>query len=233
MSNDLIIEVEESLKKERAEALWKEYGPYLIAGVLVAVLLTAFISGWRSWQYKVNTANTALMVQAMSSEDVPAALGEIEQALRPGQKAVAYLSHVGILLNEGQSEEALTVLREAAADKSIPKPYDQLIQLQTARIAWEIEGAEADHQALLSMLQPIANNSQSPWYWHAKLQMALILGHDLKDYDQAHLHLTAIRQAQDAPETLVQRAVAVDSMFRLASAAQSTDASSSNEEPEG
>ena len=38
MSNDLIQEVEDSLRQERTAQLWKEYGPYLVAGIILVPL---------------------------------------------------------------------------------------------------------------------------------------------------------------------------------------------------
>lgn len=236
MTNELIHEVEESLKQERIHRLWQEYGPYLISGVALAVLFTALISGWRAWQTKVNTANTGILVQAMSSEDVPAALARVEGSLQPGQRAVAYLSHAGILLNEGRTDEALAVLRQAAADTSLPAPYGDLARLQAVRLAWGQEHDREQAAAMLASLQPLLADRDSPWHWHARLQAALILGQDMQDYSQANVHLAAITGAQETPPSLAAKARALTSLYALGSApAQPAPAAeaATNKEPEG
>ena len=36
------------LRQERLHAWWKEYGPYLIAGCVLAVIFTGVSAGWRA-----------------------------------------------------------------------------------------------------------------------------------------------------------------------------------------
>ena len=45
--SDIFREVEEDVRRERLEKLWKAYGNYAIAGL---VLLFAGIGGWQFWQ---------------------------------------------------------------------------------------------------------------------------------------------------------------------------------------
>ena len=70
MSDDLMLDVEESLRQERLKKIWDEYGSSLITGMILAVLITAFIVGWRSWNQKVDRAQTVVVVEAPSTARV-------------------------------------------------------------------------------------------------------------------------------------------------------------------
>jgi len=215
MSNDLIQDIEESLKKERHEELWKEYGPWLITGIVLAVLITALIVGLRSWNENVNTRNTTILLQALDSEDMPAALGAHLDDLRPGQQALGRLTAAGLLLREGDRDGALAHYRAAAADRSIPSEWRDLATLMAVRTGWQPAGTEQleeavapapDTQALLAQLRPVWESRNSPWRWHARIQAALITAHDLQDYETAQAHLREVLTARDLPPSLTERA---------------------------
>ena len=44
---DIFREVDEELKQDRYEKLWRQYGKYVIAG---AVLIVAAVAGWKAWE---------------------------------------------------------------------------------------------------------------------------------------------------------------------------------------
>ncbi len=85
--NELIHEVEESLRQERLQAMWREYGPYVIGGAVLAVLFTALSAGWRSHEYHINTSQTAAVIEALTAPEPAAALDKITTSLRPGHRA--------------------------------------------------------------------------------------------------------------------------------------------------
>lgn len=84
--SDIFHEIEEDIRKERMERLWKRYGPYAIA---VAVLIVLGVAGWRGWEW-------------YSAQRAREAGASFEQALQ--------------LAREGRSAEAETALRDLAAN---------------------------------------------------------------------------------------------------------------------
>ncbi|MCB1555988.1 MAG: hypothetical protein KDJ15_01610 [Alphaproteobacteria bacterium] len=210
--NDLIHEVEESLKQERLAALWKEYGPYIIAGCVLAVLMTAAVTGWRSWNARVNQAQTAMIVAATDSEDVPAALGVVVGELRPGQRGIARLTAAGILAQEGKTEDARTAYEDAAVDKGLPAVWRDLATVMAVRLA----PAEASPVALLARLSPIMDDRDNPWRGHAALEAAVIAMHKMHDPAAARGYLAAVTEAEGLPPSLTGRAAALDHLYSLA-----------------
>src|ERR1035437_9225301 len=107
--NELIHEVEESLRQEKLQAMWKEYGPYFIAGCILSVLFTAFSAGWRHHEYSVHAAQTAAITAALEDPDPAASLDKITGSLRPGARSLALLTEAGTLLQKDKKTEALAV----------------------------------------------------------------------------------------------------------------------------
>lgn len=238
MTNDLIHEVEESIKQERLEKFWKEYGSYLIAAAILAVLLTALFTGWRSWNQKVNISQTTALIEALDQENKPAALEQITGTLRPNHRAIARLTAAGLLLRDGKQEEALASYKAAAEDRDIQPVFQDLARLMAVRLEWGMQKPDANPQTLLAALQPIWEDNGSPWRWHAHEQAAVILAHAQKDYVNARAHLAKIIEAKDILPSLQERARALDHVYvqKIAAAAPAEGAAANTdakEKPEG
>ncbi|MBI4030073.1 MAG: hypothetical protein HY370_00180 [Proteobacteria bacterium] len=239
MTNELIHDVEETLKQERIEKIWKEYGPYIIGGVVLAVLLTAILSGWRSYNDSVNRTQTAQFIEALESEAPAASLEKTAGGMRAGHRALAWMSEAGVLLQAGKEEEAMAVYKKAAADKNLPPLFHDLAVLMAVRMEWaksmdakENPGA----QAYLERLQPMIRDENSPWTWHARVQAAIIAAQGTEDYMLAHTHLAAVQRAgNNIPPSLFERARALDRVYSIRAAAQEKTGSAPEEKdkPEG
>lgn len=221
--NELIHEVEETLKREELERFWREYRFFLIGAVAAAILLTAAVSGWQSYKYKVNTTQTAVLTTAMSAEEdnLAAALAEAAPKLSGGRRAMALLTEAGALQRAGKMQEALGVYRTAAADGSLPAVWRDLASLLAVRMQWAAEMALKPETArgLIDELGPIIKNADSPWRWHAGLQAAMIAAHGLGDYDMALSYLTSLSDTgadrNSVPPSLKERARALAHVYRI------------------
>lgn len=231
MSNDLIHEVEESIKQERLERLWKEYGGTLIAAAVLAVVITAGVTAYRNWNSRVNISQTTAVIEALGQDDQVAAIDQIAATLRPDQRAVATLTAAGILARDGKAEEALAHYKQAANDRDIEPIFRDLAGLMAARLEWTMAKPDLNPQLLLGTLATITDKKDSPWRYHAHMQAAVILAHAYENYSEARDHLAVITSATDLPSSLQERASALAHVYGLKMA----DASRNNtkEEPEG
>lgn len=220
--NELIHEVEEALKREELERFWQEYRFFIIGAVVAAILLTAAVSGWQSYKYKTNTAQTAILTGAMSAEEdnLAAALGDAAPKLRGGHRAMAFLTEAGALQRAGKRQEALEVYSKAAADGSLPRVWQDLAVLLSTRAAWGMETEKTENAAsLLKAIAPLLKDQDSPWHAHALLLAAQIEAHGNGDYQAAHKYLSDVQQVADAPPSLRERAKALDHIFMIRSGA--------------
>lgn len=214
MSNsEFIQEIEEDLQRERLVALWKEYGPTIITGIILAVLFTGALSGWRSWNTKVNTAQTKTLIEALKADNAGEALEAASADLRPTQRALAWLAAAGAALAADQPAKALAIYDRAATDKKLPALYRDLAIVQGTRLRWDLETDKADPHALLAILRPIIDDRENPWSAHAAIQGALIAAHGLSDYAQAHNFLAVVQRGDNIPPSLKERARALDQVY--------------------
>lgn len=221
MTDGLIQEVDDSLREERIQRFWRENGSYIIAGCLLAILVTALISGYRNWNDKIHAHDTALVLNAIDADNMVQELGSVAPIVRPGTRVVALMTAAGKLFQEGQVAEAKAQFDILATDEGVSPIFRDLAQLQSARLGTQLlEGTEAgalDVKAndLLDKLLPLWQKVDSPWRFHARYQAGLIAGAYLKDYDLAHEHLSAVQGDDNLIDSLKQRAAVLDHVYLL------------------
>lgn len=210
---NIILEIDEALKRERTEKLFKEYGPYLLAGAVLAVLFTGIISGYRNWENRINATQTAQLIEAMAAPDKAKALEALAPGLRPGQRALAHMAAAGALLETEKKEEALAILNRAGADRELPAIHRDLATLMAIRLSVSSHSETTDAAALLTRLTPLMGKD-NPWRWHARVEAALIAAHLQNDYAAARQHLAEVLKGGDIPPpSLLERARALDQVY--------------------
>jgi hypothetical protein len=199
--------------------MWREYGPYIVGGALLAVVLTAGISGWRTWNNHVNEKNTAVLMTALQDKDEVAALRKADAQLRPTQQMIARMTVAGRLLQDGKKEEALKAYQSVAGDTSIPGLYRDLALWLSVRLDWSLHGEsikdKADVWKMIDRLQPVIADNNNPWNAQARIEAAEIAAHGLKDYAKARAYLAPVLASAGATDSEKQRAQALDHVYSL------------------
>ncbi len=216
MTGDLIQDIDNAIRQERTERLWREYGPYIIGGAVLAVIITGGLSGWQAWKAKQAQRDTAQVMMAMEAKDAPAKAAALDKAvpdLHPGPRAVASFTAAGLLISQGKNEDALKHYEAAAKDASLPAVYRDLATWLAVRLDWSLHKANA--QNLLSRLGPLIQDNNNPWTLHARLEAAQIAAHGLKDLGMARDYLAPVLKAEKTPPSLKQRAQALDHVYQL------------------
>lgn len=221
IENDLLIrELEESVKQDRLNKLWKDYGSYVIGGAIIIVLATAFFSFYGSYTAKQNAHNTRLMLEARESENAAEKLTAIAEGLKPGQRSLALLMAAGRYVEDGAYDKAVRAYKDIEESGGIPELYRELGTVLAVKAEWGFAEEKPEPSQLLSRLKPVMTNMKSPWRWHALVQAALITAHDQQDYEQARKYLEPVMEQPDLPPSLIERAKALDHIYSLKQAEQ-------------
>lgn len=211
--SDLLQDIDEALKREKAEKFWRENSPYILGGAVALVIMTGAITAWQSWRNNVNEERTAAIVTALDAKENNAALLiDAGKTLKGPHKAIAELQAAGLLVKDGKNDEALKQYQAVAADSSASALWRDLATLMSVRLEWTPEVDEAKANTLYSQIKPLLSRN-NPWHLHAALQAALIAGDSLKDYKAALSHLGEITNDETAPPALKERAKALNHVY--------------------
>ncbi len=116
--SDIFHEVEEEVRRERYEQLWKEYGDYIIAGAAFVIIAVA---GWQLWrtyeqraQARASVEYTAAMqlLQTGQSPAAAQAFGKLASDAPGGYAKVSRLQEAGALLAAGRTDDAIKLYNE-------------------------------------------------------------------------------------------------------------------------
>jgi len=126
-SDSLLREVEEEVRRERYEQLFREYGPYVIGGIVVALILVA---GYLWWQNQKEVAAQSASLPFLTAKDQIEAenYAAARESLTPlvsdspgVYPVLAKMELAAAALGEGKLDEALALYKEVAAEGSAPR----------------------------------------------------------------------------------------------------------------
>ncbi|MCA8929641.1 MAG: tetratricopeptide repeat protein [Alphaproteobacteria bacterium] len=157
---DIFQEIEEDLRRDRVDALWKRYGTAIITLAAVIVLATAGWVAWQQYQTRQNVSATAALHTALS-----AALAEfaaISETGNSGQATLALFQEAALRAADGDRDNARVLYRNILGNDDVGAPYHALAAIRLA----ELDLADGDPAATLGLLQPWMGDD-SPWRFTA------------------------------------------------------------------
>ncbi len=210
--SDIFREVEEEVRRERFEQIWKQYGDYIIAAVAVVIIAIAGFELWQRYEANQNLKASDTLIAAQDLAESGNVVKSSEALATLARRApgsydkIARLSHAEALLASGQRMEAVAIYKSVAADDSGP-----IGSLALLRAGWAMADS-APRTDLASLLAPLTD-PKSPWRHPA---------HEVLAYADFHAGNTRAAQTEfamlgddkDAPESLRRRAAAMASFLK-------------------
>ncbi len=210
--SDIFQEVEEDVRRERYEQIWKKYGNYIIAAAAVVV---AAVAGYQAWQRYDLTQRQQISdrfsqaTQAAQAGNIPKAESDFATLTKDapsGYATLAKLQLAGAYLAQGKRDQAVALLRELAASS------DPIIS-STARLrlAWALADASPKPE-IVTLLEPLTA-ADNPWRFAAQEVLAYV---DLKGGARSEALAEYQKLSQDtaAPANLRQRAAGISEFLR-------------------
>ena len=207
--SDIFREVEEDVRRERFEKLWKAYGTYVIAAL---VLLFAGIGGYQLWQRhdqqeREKISDTLVAAQRISNPQAAAsAFVDLSRTAPKGYSAVARLSEAGAMLMSGQRNEAIDLYKQIASSDSGP-----IGSVARLRAAWAL-AETASRADLAELLKPL-DQPGNAWRENAREVMAYA-DYRAMDTKSALAKYSELALDPEAPDALRARAKAMAAFLK-------------------
>ncbi|MDX1576524.1 MAG: tetratricopeptide repeat protein [Kiloniellales bacterium] len=205
---DIFREVDEELKADRASALAKKYGPYLIGFVLAIVLGTLGYNLWQDWDLERRSERSDHYAAALALTDdgeTEAALAALAELGEPdgGYGTLATFERARLLADDGRRDEALALWSILAANEAAGPALQGVARLFF--VMHQID--DGDPGELRAMLAPLftAGNGFRPLAMELDAILALREG----DRARARQLYTEIADDLTAPPGLRARAAQV------------------------
>ncbi|MCH7936133.1 MAG: tetratricopeptide repeat protein [Proteobacteria bacterium] len=166
----LFREIDEELRQDAFQRLWKAYGKYVFTGAVVLVLGVAGFKGWQSYDI---SAREALGARFQSAADLVTA-GNTDEALKTfseiandggGYQMLARFNQARIYARQGDSAGAAAAYRALAGDGAIDSLYRDVAVILGAY--QELNDPGADLPGLAKRLEALRAET-SPWRYSAR-----------------------------------------------------------------
>tara|TARA_R110002110_G_scaffold284986_1_gene499096 strand:+ start:76073 stop:76717 length:645 start_codon:yes stop_codon:yes gene_type:complete len=134
VSDPLFREVDEEVRQDRYQELWKRYGTYAVVAAVVIVGATIAAVVWRDAQQSARDADSSRFLDAVVQESVQSGsallqLRELAQDGTPAYRFLAQLREARLLATQGDKAQALAVFDAVAADSDLGATYRDLARL--------------------------------------------------------------------------------------------------------
>ncbi len=213
---DLTRDVNDALRADKMQELWKEYGPALLVGAVTLVLGTAFFSGWNAWTLSQNQKATTQLIAALESANPAQALSEKIPELKGQTKALGLMNAAGLALQEKDAPKAIGFFDEIIKDRTAPDLVRDLARVQKASVMFDQKDTTA--VMIRDVLQPILKEKNgaalpSAKFLNGAAQIMLKEGNK----DEGKKMLEEILSDPTLPASLKERAAAIMAVSEVAS----------------
>lgn len=202
--SDIIREVDEELRRENFEKLWRKYGSYALG---LAVLVVLAVAGYVQWQRytegqreaRARQYEAAIQLAASGDAGAPATLQGLA-GRDDGYAALAQLQEAALKAKAGDLAGAVAIYEKMTADGTVDESIRNL-----ALILLALHTADtAPPDQLTQRLQPLTA-ATNPWRYSA-LELTAVLARRAGDAAKATQILTGLADDLNAPQALRQRA---------------------------
>ncbi len=205
---DIFREIDEELRQDKFDKLWREYGRYVIAGAVVVVLAVAGVSGWRQYQESIRLADGARFAAAKAlsddgkTEDAAKLFASLGRESGTSYGTLSRFHEAALSAREGDAEAAIGVYDSLAADTGIDAPFRDLATILSASV--RANGSSPDGAAISDRLQPLID-AGGTWR-HSALEILGTLAHRSGNITEAKELFKRIVDDVEAPRGLRARA---------------------------
>ena len=206
IQDSLLREIDEELRQEKYAKLWKKYGNYVVAGVVILVAGVAGYQGWRNWDIKNRTEQgnrflAALELQATG--DIPAAskaMAALAGDAGKGYATLARFQEAALMEQSGDAKGAAATYRTLSEDSSVAESFRHLAIILGAFLELD----SADPGELANRVAPLTK-ADNPWRFSA-LEITGLLAQRSNDVKKAREIFTQLSGDASAPQGVRGRA---------------------------
>lgn len=188
---DIFDEIDEELKRDRAQVLWAKYGKYVISAAAAVVLVVGASQGYNAWNKRQVEMAAETYQAALNADDVGGALEAGLSSLTGGYAMLAKFRLAAELAEAGDVVAAEQAYLALSTESGLDPLYQQAAVMLSVMVAVDT-GDIADLQNRLSGLTSAAGA------WQA-LALEVSAGLDLRAGNRASAK-TKIDQVLALPE---------------------------------
>jgi len=213
---DIFREIDEELRQERYERLWRSYGKYLI-GIGAALVIT--LLGWKSWDYYIVNARQAQSIEFSNAEELlqrgqkieaAALFAKLAEQASGGYRALSRFHQAALRADSGDTIGALPLYDALAKDDRLDQTLREAAVIFFVML--QVDDGTKDAATLYERLGPLMKTANA--WRNAANELAGLIALRSGDRKLAIKHFQAIADDVDAPRGIRTRAVQVIAVIK-------------------
>lgn len=202
---DIFQEVEEEVRRENMQRLWRRYGRYAVAGLVALALAIAGVIGWQKYSENRQAARAQAFADAITltgDADPAKATAAFQQLAQDGDgiAALARFRSAALQVKAKDTVGAVATYDAITADASVPQPFrDASALLAALQLLDTAELAEIERR-----LNPITA-APNPFRFSA-LELIALSAQRAGDFTKARTIYTQLADNLETPTGLRGRA---------------------------
>jgi hypothetical protein len=228
----LLQEVDEAVRKDRLDSIWKNYGRWIVVAVIAAVL--AF-GGYLFWNHMQETkrgeqAEALLAAFDKAKTNQPrTATAELEKLVAdggPAYRAAALIQQANLKAQTGDLKAAAALTAKVAGDTKVDQSLRDLALIRQTAFEYDTLKPET----VIARMKPMvdAKDPASSWFASAA-ELSAIAHYQLGHFDQAGALYGRIAKLPGVPQSLQSRSVQMAGMLGVDAVADRADESAKAE----
>lgn len=203
---DIFSEVDEDLRREKLEKLWKKTAPLIFGGVVLFIGAMAGRLWWVDYQMHQRTSESEQYQAAVASLEAgrqEAALQELENLkanAEHGYDLLSALQAASVMVSSGRVDEGLAAYDAIAANSGYEKRYRDYAALMAAMVVLD----QARYGEARDRLAPLIDEGGF-WSFSAR-ELSGLMALETGDWETANEIFTDLNIDQNAPQELRARA---------------------------
>lgn len=203
--SDIFKEVDEDLRRDQLNKLWKRYGVFVIAGAVAIVAATGGYVAWKNYRQQQLTAQGDAFVQALvlraqgQTREAVDAFANLAEGTDDGIATLARFNQAALLADRGDPGEAVKVYDRIAAEAP-EKALRDLAVLCAVTLSLEtVDPAESQ-----ARLEPLMTPDNP--YRHSARELSALLALHTGDTAKARELFQTLAEDETAPSGIRSRA---------------------------
>ncbi len=165
---DIFNEIDEDIRRERYQKLWKTYGKFLIFAVVIFFLGAAVYITWNNYLESLKNkegeifSNSLEMIDKKSWDLASSNLYNLYSSSSSGYRALAKLQHASVLLQNKKADDAIEIYKNLVED-----PKSDIIFRDLARYLIVIHTFDFEKDSEIAKHLSYLLDKDNPWYYSA------------------------------------------------------------------
>ncbi len=204
--SDLINEVDDDMRRQQLDKFWLENKNWIIGGIILAIVTTAGLTWWRTWDFQRNVTQTQELRQIVDKDNAASLTAYAKESDR-NHAALAKLMAAGMLSRDGKTDEAAKIYDDLGGTLGADSTLRDLAKLQSIGLRLNRDDAKKLHKEL----EDISGDHDA--FRYSALEMDALLYARENKLQEAIERLTKITSGSDAPDDVRTRAVTLRELY--------------------